>query len=128
MSRSIDGVVTGEVVIDPVSGTLAVSDRDRRRSLRRHRVTTGEDAVTRRAHRGGDADDAVIDSDVRHVVQEGEVAVLTEGQDHGVSAEYFVLTRRLGESFVIEAHLLDGQLATLKVADGREPPHGDALF
>ncbi len=60
--------------------------------------------------------------------QKREVAVLAQSEDDGVRAQFFELTSGYGESFVVEAHLLDRQVVTLEVADGREPTHGNALF
>ena len=128
MARRAEHLVTGEEGVDTAGRALAVPDRDGRGPFRGHCVAAGKNATVVGPHRGGDANDAVDNGDIRHVFQEREVAVLAEGQHYGVRAEFFDFSGGLGETLFVESHLLDHQALAVVVADRREPPDRDALF
>ncbi len=71
---------------------------------------------------GADLDDAVLDREAGHAVEQRQVDVLPERQHQRIGLERLELAGRLREALVVERHLLDGQRAFARhVLDRRQP-------
>ena len=106
---------------------LAVPDRDRDRALEGHHVTAGEDARAPGHQVGADGDDAVLDDQAGHALEQREVGVLAEGEDQGVGVELVELARGLGEARLVELHPLDDEPPGVDLLDRGQPGEEHAL-
>ena len=77
---------------------------------------------------GPTCDDAVLDLDARHAVEQDEIGLLAEREHERVGLELLELAGRLREAGLVELHPLDHELALVGVLDRRQPPHQDALL
>ena len=65
---------------------------------------------------GPDLDDAVVDLDARHPLEQREVGLLAEREHERVGLELLELAGRLREAGLVELHPLEHQLALLGAA------------
>src|SRR5215216_3709807 len=114
--------------VDVASGLLAVPDPDRDGAFVRHHVAAGEDPLVAGHHVRADLDHTLLDIDPRDPFEQREVGVLAEREDYAVRLELLELAGRLREAGLVELHLLDYELALVRLLDGGEPAHHHALL
>ena len=79
-------------------------------------------------HVRADLDDAVLDLEAGHAVEQREVGLLAEREDEGVRLELLELAGRLRKAVLVELHPLEHEPAFVRLLDRREPLHQDALL
>ena len=94
-----------------------MADADGDGPLVGHHVAAGEDARVAGHHVRADLDDAVVDLDAGHAVEQREVGLLAEREHERVGLELLELAGRLREAGLVELHLLDHELALVGLLD-----------
>ena len=105
-----------------------MADGDRDRALGGHHVAAREHPRVAGHQVRADADDAVVDLDLRHPLDQRQVALLAEREHERVGLELLELAGGLREAGLVELHPLQHQLALLGALDRREPAHQHALL
>ena len=77
---------------------------------------------------GPTCDDAVLDLEAGHAVEQREVGLLAEREHERVGLELLELAGRLREAGLVELHPLEHELALVGLLDRREPLHQHALL
>jgi hypothetical protein len=114
--------------VDRARRALAVTDRAGDGAFRRDHVAAGEDPRVAGLEVGPHPDDAVLDLDPRHAVEEREVGLLPEREHERVRAKLLELAGRLREAVLVELHALQDEHALVGASHSGEPLHQDALL